>query len=284
MQLNGRLGNQLFLWAYAHELAKKFNVPVQPFRDRFHFSRGISTIFSEGTLLCENVLPLADSDSLGFILKVLDKIDSHDRVLAKKLEQVLNFERQRDAYELASIKKKPTVVTGYFINAKMVTDNSSHLMKHVEMKFDQLSDEKTYYPELHGLEYDAIHIRRGDYKSLSDTFGLLDLNWYMRNLDGKKPLVIATDDLEGSAEIIKSLNPDFVLDPKYVSPWQTLKILSTAKCLVLANSTFSWWAGYIGAEKGNSVVFPRPFYKSEPWRNDVLEFSGINPEIASFEE
>jgi hypothetical protein len=31
-------------------------------------------------------------------------------------------------------------------------------------------------------------------------------------------------------------------------------------------------------------VFPRPFYKSEPWRNDVLEFSGINPEIASFEE
>jgi hypothetical protein len=104
------------------------------------------------------------------------------------------------------------------------------------------------------------------------------------DLDGKKPLVIATDDLEGSAEIIKSLNPDFVLDPKYVSPWQTLKILSTAKCLVLANSTFSWWAGYISAEKGNSVVFPKPFYKSEPWRNDVLEFSGINPEIASFEE
>ena len=284
MQLNGRLGNQLFLWAYAHELAKKFDVQVQPFRDRFHFSSGDSTIFSEGTLLCENVLPLADSDCLGFILKVLDKIDSRDRVLAKHVEQVLNFERQRDAYELTNIKRRPTLVTGYFINAKMVTENSSHLMKHIKMKFDQLSDEKSHCPELYGLEYDAVHIRRGDYKSLSETFGLLDLSWYQRNLDRKKPLVIATDDLEGSAEIIKSLNPDFVLDPRYVSPWQTLKILSTAKRLVLANSTFSWWAGYIGAENGNRVIFPRPFYKSEPWRNEVLEFSGINPEIASFEK
>jgi hypothetical protein len=283
MQLNGRLGNQLFLWAYAHELASVFEDSVQPFIDQFHFSKDEQTIFNDKALLCERVLPLIKSDFSGFLLKVLDKLESQRNPLAQLFETRLGFSRQRDAFILQQLEKKPTLVTGYFINAEMVSSNSNHLLSHLSRKFEEIHLQKTKFSELIDLDYEAIHIRRGDYKTLINTFGLLDLDWYQQNLSRKNPLVIATDDLAGSREIIKKLRPDFLLDPEEVSPWQTLKILSSSKRLIMANSTFSWWAGYIASEKDNEVIFPKPFYKSEPWKNEVLEFPKSITKLSSFE-
>jgi hypothetical protein len=283
MQLNGRLGNQLFLWAYAHELWDVYNVPVRPFSDKFHFPIGNPTVFDDAAMLCPGVLPQTRSDFSGFVLKSLDKIASQNSSTAATIENLLKIQRQKDAYELPELKSKPNMVTGYYINASMVSRNSAHLLEHLKHKFTELPKLNDEYRDLLTMEYEAIHIRRGDYTKLSNTFGLLDSSWYERNLRRKKPLVVATDDLPGSSEVIKALSPEYILDPSKVSPWQTMSILGSARRLIMANSTFSWWAGYIGSHNGAEVVFPSPFYKSEPWRNRVLEFESCLPANSSFE-
>lgn len=283
MQLNGRLGNQLFLWAYAHELWDVYNVPIRPFSDKFHFPIGNSTVFDDASMLCQGVLPRSRSDFSGLILKSLDKLAAHKGSIATTIENLIKIQRQKDAYEMPELKFKPNIVTGYYINASMVSRNAEHLLEHLKHKFTELPKLDEQYRDLLTMKYEAIHIRRGDYTKLSKTFGLLDLNWYERNIGRKYPLVVATDDLSGSSEVIKALSPEYILDPSRVSPWQTMSILGSAQRLIMANSTFSWWAGYIGSHNGAEVVFPSPFYKSEPWRNKVLEFESCIPANSSFE-
>lgn len=258
-------------------------MPIQPFSDKFHFPIGNSTVFDETAMLCEGVLSQTRSDFSGLILKSLDKIESRPNSCATKIENLLKIQRQKDAYNLPELNSRPNIVTGYFINASMVFRHSEHLLAHLKQKFSELPRLDDKYCDLSKMDYDAIHIRRGDYAKLSNTFGLLDSSWYERNLTRKIPLVVATDDLLGSSEIINALRPEYILDPSKVSPWQTMSILGSARRLVMANSTFSWWAGYFGSQNGAEVIFPRPFYKSEPWRNKVLEFEGCISVDSSFE-
>jgi hypothetical protein len=65
---------------------------------------------------------------------------------------------------------------------------------------------------------------------------------------------------------------DFVFSPSNSSAWQTLRMMSMAESLVLANSTLSWWGGFLASNKGNAVLSPNPFYKNDLQSNEVLQY------------
>ena len=48
--------------------------------------------------------------------------------------------------------------------------------------------------------------------------------------------------------------------PEQSTPLENLLLLSGASALVGANSTFSWWAAFLGERAEGSVVFPRPLF------------------------
>ncbi len=116
----------------------------------------------------------------------------------------------------------------------------------------------------------AIHVRRGDYKSLTDVFGLLSEEYYLSALKalsmkvGDAPIWVFSDDI-GAAKVM--LNPlevsslNFVLPPPESSSVESLLIMSKCRALIMANSTFSWWAGYLMNQPG-SVIAPTPFFKN----------------------
>jgi len=57
-----------------------------------------------------------------------------------------------------------------------------------------------------------------------------------------------------------SLNIIEVVDsPQGVAPIETLNLMATAKHFIIANSTFSWWAAWIGSGKRSHVIAPRPW-------------------------
>jgi hypothetical protein len=61
--------------------------------------------------------------------------------------------------------------------------------------------------------------------------------------------------------------------------------MSNAKLLATANSTLSWWGGYLGIRNGNSVIFPSPFFREiKGLEVDTFRIVGASCEKSDFIE
>jgi len=124
----------------------------------------------------------------------------------------------------------------------------------------------------------VIHIRRGDYKPLKKTVGMLGIEYYknaLRVLEKKNPeapVWLFTDDLEGAEHVAGGLNSEF---DQIVSPHsglnaaETMLLMSESPSIVIANSTFSWWAAYLGSDT-REVIAPSPWYRANSIKDELI--------------
>jgi len=115
----------------------------------------------------------------------------------------------------------------------------------------------------------GLQVRRGDYtlplnRSIQ---GLTSRAYYERSLsllrrlgyDG--PVYLATDSPDAVREEFKGMGEFIPLDPPPdTHPFELVLILSRVDGLVISNSSFSWWAGFIGERPGRVVIAPRPWF------------------------
>ncbi len=115
----------------------------------------------------------------------------------------------------------------------------------------------------------AVHVRRADYLNYSNTYPKLGLSYYRPALEhlftvlGQRPVWLFSDDPDlVLSEFQRHIDFDRVIDSDAaVHSVELLELMSTCLGIVAANSTFSWWAAFIGELNGNvkSVVLPEIF-------------------------
>ncbi|MDA9116980.1 alpha-1,2-fucosyltransferase [Pontimonas sp.] len=62
---------------------------------------------------------------------------------------------------------------------------------------------------------------------------------------------------------------------------ETMLLMSEAAALVIGNSTFSWWAAYMGQAEKRPVIYPRPWLAREDFDDRDLfypEWIGLGRE------
>ena len=121
----------------------------------------------------------------------------------------------------------------------------------------------------------SLHIRRGDYLSLSNYNYNLEMSYYKEAIDiaNKKNIVVFSDDIEWCIENFdKYVNRDNIYKVYYVSPSifkeNELNIkddiefilMSMFKNNIIANSYFSLWASFISYYKTKIVIAPKRWY------------------------
>jgi hypothetical protein len=74
-------------------------------------------------------------------------------------------------------------------------------------------------------------------------------------------VVVFTDDLEGAKDLKDSLGVQRFVGPNDTTAWETLSVFSTNTKFVMANSTLSWWGGYLASKKGMRVVMPNQWFR-----------------------
>ena len=117
----------------------------------------------------------------------------------------------------------------------------------------------------------GLHVRRGDFISLNDAaqvHGLCSVDYYRRAIS------LVRDHCPECRFLVFSDDPDWAraelpLDPSAVfvtgnaeKPEQDLALMSACKHHIIANSSFSWWAGWLGYSPGQIVIAPNPWYAS----------------------
>lgn len=118
--------------------------------------------------------------------------------------------------------------------------------------------------------FTAIHVRRGDYIQHKETYGLLSRIYYEQSLtflsqiNINLPVVVFSDEIESAKTLLKDLLPEdtcWVEPPLDSDAAESLLLMSKGNAIIIANSTFSWWAAAIGMED-NVVIAPRKWFRS----------------------
>jgi hypothetical protein len=117
----------------------------------------------------------------------------------------------------------------------------------------------------------AIHVRMGDYLNFSTLYGVLDKTYYLTSIRvlkerlGEFRVTLFSDEPE---KAILFLGPEIQIDhiQEKASAPETFELLSNFTGIVAANSTFSWWAGYLGNINGSCQIttLPTHFLKNYP--------------------
>ena len=115
--------------------------------------------------------------------------------------------------------------------------------------------------------YTSIHVRRGDYVSAPNAaafHGALNLHYYHAaiKLVGHTPFYsLYSDDGEWCQENIEPLIPEwsYAVGKYRGTEIATIWDMAASGGIIMANSTFSWWAAFLCSH--NNVIYPDPWFR-----------------------
>ena len=275
--LSGRLGNQLFQWAYLHELVDQGH-DIHLFTDKFHNDIRQEPDLNLLIAKCPHLRASTVRNELGFILKIRERLASGgkgSKLLAKILPVLI------EPATTFKVKRHPILMDGFFINKEwpvkyreLVCEEFGNLMKDIEFESDQIKSISL------DLSKTTIHIRRGDLHNFRDTFGLLSQEFYSPLLSEPHENLVLSDSIDEAKKMCAaSLNCKFV-DHRDDEVWKALVLMSTSAQVVMSNSTLSWWGGFFAANLNEAKVYmPKPFYRNLSKFDELLcleEFTTID--------
>jgi len=255
IECSGGLGNQLFVWAAAHELAQIYKKNVQIFY--YYPENGNEPRrFELQPLLenCEHGISAKKSKFIGFFMRVIDFMGKYPKSRALVV-RILSIDENLDpCREIIRLTRNPRITRGFFQNDSLVERNRDSLLPELEKTLDSMPGRNS------GLKYSenskcSIHIRRGDSVANKDTTGVLRIEYYSNQILEYQEVNIFSDDARIFESFFNSNGKYNFFTPSDMSSWETIKKISQSEVIISANSTFSWWASKIAMWRYDSTVY-----------------------------
>ena len=262
--LAGGLGNQLFQLSAGIYLEEKFGRKV--IYDISNLTREAKAEIGNYTRKFEIKELVLDSQAIksrypfraDYPVRYIRRILNPSSVI---IETDSNFDA------LDQVNGKTTSIYGYFQRASIVEESWPFLKSKLEKspKFSSLVDSEK-------VDRIAIHLRFGDYSDdprTKSVHGLTSTKYFEQAINLLRssesldvPILVITDDHNQAADFISRLsyssNMNITSNP---NPLDDLAEICRSSHVVITNSTFSWWGGWVANKVHSSkVIYPRPWF------------------------
>lgn len=245
--LKGGFGNQLFQYSFGLFYSRKYNVKV--YYDDSYYLDNRKGVTPRKVELSKFIVNFKSSHLSKFAYKFIRKFQGHF------VEKSFQY---NDLY--FDLNSRSNVFDGFWQSYRYVDEIRDELIKNLGIKaFDSIR-EKTV----------SIHIRRGDYvtnKSAADFHGSLSEEYYLNAINTLKMLlgsklrfVVFSDEIEWVREnMFKNLAED--LEYCQLADFrEEFYYMNSSQHFIIANSSFSWWAAYLGQSEQKIVVAPEKWF------------------------
>lgn len=260
VKLEGRLGNQLFQYAFAFVASKKLNT--------FYTLEGkLNSHLFKFKLRKFETVKLRISN---FIFWQIHK---------GKLEHLVNHHNGLK-YNRLSIKNSCTY-SGYFQSEKYFKSHKQEIQQLFEIKKVYRNTFKVKFEKLfESNKVISIHIRSTDYAEIDnpDLGGgslILPISYYknclnkIENLNQYKILVFG-DDTSFFKNNFKTFNNfNFVSNDEITD----LLLLMNSDICIISNSTFAWWGAYLNKKKEKKIFTPKYWLGHKVKKNHPIEIT-----------
>jgi Glycosyl transferase family 11 len=119
----------------------------------------------------------------------------------------------------------------------------------------------------------SMHFRLGDYKNIPDYHPVLEYDYYEKALefivsstDKREVLYFCeeqdNEDVQKTIEKLESRFSDvnFTKASDKIEDWEQMIMMSCCKYNIIANSTFSWWAGQLNNNNYKIICYPEKWF------------------------
>jgi hypothetical protein len=271
VRLAGGLGNQLFQFAAALRACTELNLKTESiiidvrFLDCYESKHHFELDFLKDVFPGFQVAPplsLVQSIASKFRLaKIFNrKIWSHAFISTPEQILLLNSKAKIDLI----------VLDGYFQSLCILLSDiqrkllQRHLVDAGVCQYKKLVGDGTAI---------AMHIRRGDYvtsKEASRVFRTIPIDYYrtaLSRLPKNRKILVFSDDASLSAEFAKEFS-GIDIRSYNLSLADEFRLFMSCDDYIIANSTFSWWAAYLGYSENKSCFAPKRWYV-DPVRSET---------------
>src|ERR1700744_1032160 len=246
-----RLGNQFFQYAFIKALAERFHTS-------FYLNEKLEPLIIADYFDLEGYNPTTNK-----INKFLLKLESGN--LIKKLNAT-NIDTYSDA--VSNALTDHTIYNGYFQSELFFKDIAYKIPGYIRVKKEHLNKfQAQYHDTFTNNRIIAVHIRRGDYLNLGDwwaeNFGSHNLSlptsFYLKCLEqvpGYKNhnIIFVSDDINfARTEFAHIPNAEFSQSDMITD----FQIIMNADVSILSNSSFAWWAAYLNPKKDKVIYCPQ---------------------------
>jgi hypothetical protein len=122
--------------------------------------------------------------------------------------------------------------------------------------------------EIQTHETVAIHLRFGDFLENVESIGILGFSFFASALDALQidshvRIWVFSDDLQRARDILRKVESkrfSYIRSPDDGDPAESLMLISKARAIVTANSTFSVWSALLSSP-GTQVAVPEVFHR-----------------------
>lgn len=274
--LMGGLGNQLYQLATGLEVAARascrLTLDLSWYRQALRRSDGvILRHFELGPLTADLEIYRGPSSSLASVARHSADILTRRQPWLAHLPWSRRVVEAAGSFDERILAAAPgSLLVGYFASWRYFPQAAHDVRTRVEQAVagsEWLEDLRMKAKEQQPI---ALHVRRGDYLTLSGIYGHISPDYYfravrlIRGLGHGGPVWLFSDDPGGAREWLSSkVQVDELIQPGLnVSSLEVMSGMSYSSAVVAANSSFSWWGAFLRDEKERPVVAPRPVFAS----------------------
>ena len=270
IKIQGGIGNQMFQYAFGRSLSLKRK---ENLRLDTSFYKNIKSGDTPREFKLNNFNIKADiieTDSLSKSTKTFWKLINKIGLMFHK-----DFHVRFHPYFL---KVRIKNFIGFFQSYKYFSDYEKEIKEDLTLKIQLPAKAIEILEQIKNSSSVSIHVRCGDYITNKDnlkSYGVCSLDYYQNAISRIKEKVdkpvfyVFSDDINWVKSNLKTdENLIFVSDNNFDETVQ-LELMSNCKNNIIANSSFSWWAGWLNKNPNKIVIAPKK------WTN-IVNFDTID--------
>ena len=253
--MGGGLGNQLFEYAAARALSLARGAPL--ILDLRYYTRA-----NQGAAKAPWLL---DFPLKARVRAYRSPAQAHGllpRITRRIVERHRRFDENDDGYD-ARLADQPdgTVMSGVFQSPRYFAHVSDQFANELDLSQRPgiIDNPLVSRFDLQGAV--GVHVRRGDYLDIPG-FAMKDSEAYYAAVMNEarqrgEHVVVFSDDIAWCREAAVFSGATFYPSEPDAPPYVDLFAMSQCRRLAIANSSFSWWAGWFAHQRGAEITAPR---------------------------
>lgn len=264
LRLYGGLGNQIFQFSAALKVASIINdVPSNIFID----TRFLASYESKHCFEIDFLVKLFPGITVGHPPLGLHSLISKYRIAKlydAKLSKYFLLGSVDSLYSNDFKNIESVIMDGYFQDPRILFNENQRLAVRNSIAETAKPLTEKYFNKKQTI---GVHIRRGDYvtsKSSARIFNHIPIEYYyeaLKFLPKNCSIFVFSDDREISAKFALDIG-GIDVSSLLLTTQEEFFLLMSCNHYVIANSTFSWWASYLGHNSDSISYAPARWYKN----------------------
>lgn len=205
------------------------------------------------------------------------------------MQPVLNrfgiYQMQDGYYPFHKAWTRDQYVTGYLESERYFEEIADEIRAEFQPIDPLLPNNKALMNHIQSSNSVCISIRRGDFvgTEIDQYANICDAAYYTRAMDRMRALFpdaewfFFSDDIEWVKANVPYTGTAFYesgADPV----WEKLRLMSACRHFIIANSSFAWWAQFLGSAEDKRVIAPSQWRRNSP-RPDIYQSDWIRIDV-----